>query len=1140
MRRSHVTSIGHAQQKSEPVKSQGVEHPPVLNDNPPQADNAYRISQKFSKFAPGLPAIYPTAGTSTAVLRDVSKEGKWKLQPPMGPIGSTNPLSVGSTQSTGGAIRDGDGLRVTRYMSAARHARPASLPNQWKDRPGEMPNGTIRSISIDRPPFPPASSSESERVAKANPAHQGGKELAYDLEDPCAHLAKLVRYACGSAISDSCEKPFLAHSFGNLEAERQVNLKRVSEARTGSAYSWELSSRSGRTRFQMHRKPMPTPSDRLLAALPFEARKAVAPPRCKKLDLSHVAPRRWENVSRRLGVSRGLRAIKKVVWIRSSHNQPAAQISLCVLLSRYLVARHVSEDRALAYLAETKTTDYLRSKGYNADHVIVWARILLSSDANQAVLKFVAVANDLSSSGSPSLPTFLLMFILRARSLKATSLRLLLDYLWKHYVAEVQGSTFSATARTIGQQTAMIMTVRLVRHARIVWPSALEEIAAIATKLIGRESEGTISLGRQHIQSLSHLYNRLLMLFAMPTSLRPFLSAATQQRAQFCLVRKMTGFKPHLPLTREGFRALTKVQLAHKKTEPEKQWSQSKALSWPPWKEELLGIDADSEDAGKNSRAAHILFKSTEAGYSRLDWEDTARILAGWDTDGSPTIQTRALLNQGPIVRTADVRHESKQSHHTEHKTWAARILATRTSKEAWACFTSYERSSRGIHAIEPYNAMFARLLHVRKEDYNQDNETTSVVPGDCKETWPEPTSPHDFLYVPTGPPTVTEFFDMMIKRGLRPRKHLLTELLDKAETLAEGVKYINASTLRQQERDGLLGNTGENARHVRTSMSTVAGRVIAAFVRVLCRTQGTREVNFALPTVCGSQETNSKQRRAADPFYYAQSFVSALQPSYKPIWYALFQRLNRRMSIPQVVRRSWAFLLDQVVGDMDALGFELDFDGFKDVGEILEKILLSNRLIMMRQGQECDNKVECVSLCKSVFNAMAYGGSINSKGDIAKPDPWLPLGHTSLAPNRTNLIHIPTPAVLHRTIRILGMAEDIASIITLLRWMHCSAPELASVADELANSKKLIRNVITAVRYFIEKSWRNDDSNELAVLKDEWQPGQKELLSEAKAIIEQHQDDWGEWPTDEELYRYHYVNRKKARWLRESLGLSH
>ncbi|KAF7506096.1 hypothetical protein GJ744_012247 [Endocarpon pusillum] len=922
-----------------------------------------------------------------------------------------------------------------------------------------------------------------------------------------------------------------------------VDASRGLEAWTKSICDKKSPSKSHRNQFLMHSNGIPTPSEMLLAALPTEAQKDFSSRHGNKMDLSHIAIRQWERVpwKERRMVKR-LHAKRRTVEIHSPQKQPTKQVSLCAILARYIAARGASELRASEYIKDAEDLCYLHLRGYSPDHVQTWAEVLISSNANQAVWKFTTLADTISPSGGPSLPTFLLLFILRARSLKATSLRLLLDYIWTYYIGEVPRSEGLVNIRSIDDGPAMILVIRLIRHARMVWPNALEEIASIVGRLVGRESDGlVVNLSRHRIQNYSHFYNRLLSLFAMRTSLRPFASIAIQQRSQFCLIRKMTKFKPHLPVTREGFRALIKVQLAHKKTDSERDWATRKALSWPPWKEELLGIEADSEDPGKNSRAADVLLRMIEAGYSPSHWEECARVFAGWDTDGSPTIQTRTLLSPASVLQDADQRPKTKEPHSDKDGTWAARILATRTLKEAWGCFTAFEKFSGGTNAIEPHNAMLARLLHVKRKDDNRTEEVTSVVPGDGKETWPEPTSSHDFLYVSSDPPTVDDFFDTMIKRGLRPGVHLLAQLLDKATSIAEGLKYINASTLRQSEKDVLCGHTAKNGDEVRTILSGVPNHVIATYVRMLCRMRSTPGINFTLPPGHGPQETTTKEERTTSPFYYAQSFVWALQPSYRPIWYALLQVPKHPNLEPPVLQRL-ATSLPYNLRDMHELGLDLDFDGFRDIGRILEENVLGPYLVMTPQQQELcrDRRLKSVFLCKSLFNAMAHGGSAEDKQDFARSSQWLPLNHPSAAQGRTRLIHVPSPPVLHRTIRILGMGEDNASILTLLRWMDCFAPELGSLANELANSKMLVRETITAVRYLLEERWRYEGLDGSADLRNESQPAQKELLSEAKAIVEQHGDEWGGWSTDEELCRYHHLNRIKAGRLRENLGLAH
>ena len=966
------------------------------------------------------------------------------------------------------------------------------------------------------------------------------KELAGGAEVAHTRCATAVYSAHGRPVRDFSEQGLSAQRLYDFETEHRANLDTAFKVTPSWDHDEEQPSRGHPDQFSMREDAMPTPSDMLLAALPLEAQKMFAHPRDHTIDLSHVDSHKWENVKSSQRTPGGFRAMPEAILSRFSQEDFSSEMFLSAILARHMSQDFITSSQAVSGLYEAKTIHCLHSRGYSMDDVLAWTSILKTSDTNQMVSKFIETADDHQSSDRLPLPTFLLMFILRANTMSGTSIRLLVKYISKHYVGAFTSSGSLPTTLADDGKTAMIMTVRLIRHARVVWPSGLEILAVIATKLITPESDRIENLSRKLTQCYSHYYNRLLTLFSLPTSIRPLVSVTFQQRSQFCLVRKMTDFKPHLPISREGFRALVKVQLAHKKTEAERKWASSKALSWPPWKEELLGIEADSEDCGKNSRAADVLLQMTEAGYSHRDWERTARLLAGWDTDGSPTIQTRTLLKQPPILRSADVKREDIY-HFMGRRMWPARIVATRTIKEAWACFISYDKSARDFRDPGPYHAMFRKLLRNRPQDGDQKNEATLVTPGDAIETWPEPTSPHDFLHVPSDPPTIDEFFALMMRRGLEIGSHLLADLLDSVETLAEGMKYIMAARLNKKAKDVLLGSTRtEDANYICKVMGTVDNHVIAAYVRLLCRVEAMAGIQFTLPNLSDLPGRSVKKAQTRDPFHYAQSFVPALQSSHRPIWYAIFLGLGRRTSRPESLYQSWSRLLDQLRA-MDALQLELEFSAFADIAKILEEVLLTNIFVLLSQEQEvfCNLRSECVLLCKSLFNAMAYGGPVLTKyKTIAQSDCWLPLHHHSSAQDRSHLLSIPTPFVLQQTIRILGMNEDNASILNLLRWMHCLAPELKSVADELANSKKLTRLAITAARYSVEKAWRTDDFEQLATLQDK-DPGQIELVSDLKAIVEQHEDDWGGWPTDEELYDYHQANKSKARRLRATIGPS-
>lgn len=1064
----------------------------ALSGGPPLPDEAFRIPQEFNSRSFG----------TTKWLSQCDYQETWYASSP----------PAGSTRSGSNAANTKRDLRRTRYLPVDHDTQAGLSPTGVKDAAEESRRRTHGFVSAQSQSAVHPSSSTMDPTEDIS--------SVFKKEGQFADNPRQARTHHSTSVANTSLGPLFEIGHSGIPAKNYRNMAVGLSAGSGAVAKASLRS--------CYRKQ--TPSERLLAALPWRTRIFFTSPSRRKADLSHVAVRHWDNTSKIQKTGRSSSVLIRDLGLPSNGEKHGTR-TLSDILSRYLVTRSICEQKAISQLHDVETARALRSAGYSVDDVLRWSRILTSSDLDRAVLEAAVISKGCTSFHRPDLPTFLLMFILRARYLGANTLKHLLNYIWAQYVGD---TTPAATARMNDEHTSLILIVRLLRHARVVWPNALEDIASLATRLLGDESKQVASLGRQRTQRLSHVYNRLLALFAEPTSLRTFQSIAIQQRAQLHLVRKMTTFRPHLPLTREGFQALIRVQLAHRKTEPERKWARSKSLAWPPWKEDLLGIDADSDNPGKTSRAADVLSRMTEAGYTHLHWEQTARILAGWDTDDSPTIQTRTFVKRAPILRSVDIKLAVERSSAKQHEIWAARIWATRTVKEAWACFTSYDKSTTGEYALGPYHAMLERLLNSQKNRFDQDDGYASIVPGDGKETWAEPKSSHYFLYVPSHPPSVSDFFDKMTERGLKPPSYMLVGLLDRAETLAEGMKYVNAGELLQHQKNVLLGNTEASGKRIRKVMDNVTNRVIAAFIRFLCRVEATPGISFALPKTSGSHEATLGQRRTTDPFLYARNFVSALRPSYRPIWYALLEGFYRQISgsQPLEVCRLWGGFLNQL-HDMDAYGINIDSDGFRSIGDILEEVILCDPLILPNRElglfPKADCRLSCGWLCKSLFNAMSYGGSVQSKHDVARTTCWLPLNHS-------NLIDIPNPAVLHRTIRILGMGQDSASILTLLRWMHCFAAELGPVADELANGQKLTHRAIVAARYFLEKYWQYDSLDQWAAMRIDWRAEQRDMVLEAKAIIDQHANDWGGWATDVELYQYHHVNKVKARRLRASL----
>ncbi|KAI9871240.1 MAG: hypothetical protein M1830_003161, partial [Pleopsidium flavum] len=388
-----------------------------------------------------------------------------------------------------------------------------------------------------------------------------------------------------------------------------------------------------------------------------------------------------------------------------------------------------SLDEALSNLYTDDVVATLESRGYSVEDIMCWAWIITAVSPERAAFRLTAVTNGDKLANRPGrkVPIFVFLFLLRRQRLTVRTLKLLLLHGWDRLMGRISrpGTSNSplglddavkpdswSTRRWNNKQgaigmnmrmdetTVMIMIVRLLRHARMLWPQAIVSIAAmVSTGVDGLGSAPRYSspaaLNERSTARLTFLYNRALSLCSVPSSLHPFHSLAYHQRAQFNLLKRMNSFEPAITINREGYRAIVRVQVAHKKTVKERQWAIMKAKSWPPWKEEKLGLDVEKGVEDGISRASQVLSRSNEAGYSGLAFEKIAQISAGWDTDRSPTIQTRTLLCRPPRVRrlrsSSAKRGDSAISDEKNKEFWAPRIRATRTVEEAWACFLANE-----------------------------------------------------------------------------------------------------------------------------------------------------------------------------------------------------------------------------------------------------------------------------------------------------------------------------------------------------------------------------------------------------------------------------------------------------------------
>ncbi|KAI9678416.1 MAG: hypothetical protein M1829_002014 [Trizodia sp. TS-e1964] len=797
-------------------------------------------------------------------------------------------------------------------------------------------------------------------------------------------------------------------------------------------------------------------------------------------------------------------------------------------------------EKGLELVFNTPVLEFLESKNYTPSDVMTWAWILTSEDSDRAALRIRLAARENESGNRPSIPTFLFLFILRNPCISPKALKLLIvqaheilqnhpnapfnrqNYVPSYWLGKKQLYSQIRSSKIVSNKvTSMLVIVRLLRHARLVWPDSIISITSLFTERFGHGSgDGSELLSTIERGYLSFLHNRMLSLLSEFSSLHPFRSITLHERAQFRILKSMAHFNPPLLVNREGYRAVVRVQLARKKTAQERNWANMKSLAWPPWKEDKLGIDAEIGIEEGTSRAMKALSNMREAGYRDDTWERAASVLAGWDTDGSPTIQSRTFLgkhnlNSLPLSDSSD-------------RLWAVRIRATRTVEEAWSCFLSCEDHHLPA-SQEVYHAMFEKIVFGKFKPRGGASKS-EFIGGDGRETTPAPLSPKETVYVRTKPPSFEEFFDQMLQKGLKFSGGCLRFLISHAPSLKSGFSILQASSAQSGGISTKSGRITINWTH--KEIELLPDDVFTALVKLLCRfAHHTSRIRFRgdFPPQISEiiyDSFASSQSYYHSPLLFAIKIAFIRRPKEHAPWYAILSALssNKPLFTSREQQLDHGLIPWYITSEvLKGLKFELDMKGFLILCIALEKAIRASHKIRAspksvgdgHPSYTIENKIsktlrDGADLIKTTFrrqvevaNSHAIPPSLSSisKDNIPACD-LLPC-----------LLATPHPAELHAYIRVLGLLQDYNELCVLVRWMAEFAPELDAVMAETRNGHAMLRRALTALRVFMERSWE-DPKESCGKLATE------EQMAAVVGIVEDV-EGWGGWPSDEEVLVY-------------------
>ncbi|KPI34948.1 Arginase [Cyphellophora attinorum] len=714
--------------------------------------------------------------------------------------------------------------------------------------------------------------------------------------------------------------------------------------------------------------------------------------------------------------------------------------------------------------------------GVSEDDIITWSWVLIARTSRAALGRWLEVATS-QAEERREMPDFVLLWILRASELPAEHFRALVQHLHTQLCADMENSSGQneAPASTFTNRGANnVVLERLIGHALAVAVDRLPAIADIASVLLFQR----IDMDWPGLVSDS---NRVLALLAFPPSKNPLRLVHFQKSAQVRLLRKMFASVPEVTLNRRGYQALIAVQLAHAKTDEEAAWARVKALSWPPWRKDRLGMDQRLVYPGQISRAGRLLRRMNEAGYEHGVWELTARIYSGWDTDGSPTIQTRTHLRMddprwaqqtnenlsvdqvdqitpesGPNVEVRSPPNTIISS--TESMIWTARVTATRSIREAWAAFLSYRKALKAAKE-DPhprvYEAMFAKL----NADVQHPEPYLSAVPGDGPQTWPDSNNAQDLVYVEIEPPNVKKFYAEMRQDGLPVSRDLLADLVRRSSSIPQAVTYIRECLSSRTAKSHLLdgGKTFANDRNVRDIFTSPSGqRLLAAWLE---------RCFSVVPTRCYLSATSEKP--TADDLEATKWPILLLKRSAwkdSRLYNAALTGLRRRLdhhTTAKVKFNTWELLMSVwyemrlVLKLMRTRKIYPDSITFRLVNEIYHQVF--NRGPSLSSGRSSGTVDHPVSWAKSVFVQVVYGTTDSIK--------WIRDDQIG----SRQLVDPPTPYELRLLVETLGIFQDKEGIVELLLWMSKNQEALDGVHKYFRQSERQMLIVHTVARIFVD-----------------------------------------------------------------------
>jgi hypothetical protein len=707
--------------------------------------------------------------------------------------------------------------------------------------------------------------------------------------------------------------------------------------------------------------------------------------------------------------------------------------------------------------------------GYAPLDIVIWARIISEHELDKALGILKWAISERATQERPAVPLFVILMLLRRCDFTAHSLQRILCYTWAILRQGKRPDTFR------DRQIFMVFT-RLHRLARHIWPQALVNISAILTTFLpwGQKVCGLRWTGPAY-ERLTAMYNRALVLLSQASTVRPFLSNAFAEKAQFMLLAEMTRFPEVLKINSNGFKGLVKVQLASKKTRQEREWASLQSRAWPPLPEPRNQLDVGKGFEFGASRAVKTLQHMRMAGYSSPSWEKVAQIYAGWETDGSPTIQTRKVIK--PIAEITQK---------PEMALWSARIDVSRDIREAWARYIEFENTKRKPNHWVFY-AIFKKLARERhRQIYGQSGVVpqSDVLPGDSLDLLEPATSPMQRVYLSREPDSYMDLFQKMMEENPRLSSHFIGFLIANAPTVEDGIEIWQQTSKATAKTDLIV-----SACNSEGSATPMDDTVFAGLVKLMCRSPWSRGMmNYGVEIThynslrrLGYQlTTTGKGLDALTRFPHRLSLVQALWlvrerrcHDHRVFWY-LIQGVLTAIRGPDV--RPFAFQFDQTVclilDTMSELSVPIN-------GPFFHKLCKYAELARDSAVHQARESTSTGPIGSNGDIPLALKNPINShilrNMLLHMTTPTPDLQNPALELPNSALPHIPTSLALLTPldclnyVRALAAYADHEGIYSFVKWLVSYEPEMRNIIEQQIGGSKRWSYTMAAIRLALE-----------------------------------------------------------------------